>query len=118
MLIVNKLATFYIPAPAFVASVQIVVCCVVLVAMHVLPSVPVEIEPPTKDNLIPYAKYAALFALSIFTNIHALQHSNVETVIVFRSATPIAVRSCAPLTAVLVERHLVITSACTAGFTV
>lgn len=94
MLIANKLATFYIPAPGFVASIQMVVCCAVVAALHFAPNSTVEVERPTQKNVVPYMRYAALFAVSIFTNIHALQHSNVETVIVFRSASPIAVALC------------------------
>eukprot|EP01052_Picozoa_sp_SAG31_P021961 SAG31_NODE_1724_length_7442_cov_3.433533_1_plen_703_part_00 len=93
MLVVNKLVVFHIPAPAFVASIQIVACVCVLAVLHFSPS-SVQVEYPTREIVFPYAVYSLLFALSIFTNIHALQHSNVETVIVFRSATPIAVAFC------------------------
>lgn len=89
MLLANKLATHYIPAPALVSAAQIVVCIVFVVHLHCAGVI--TVERPTKRRLVPYANYSVLFALSLFTNMHSLQHSNVETVIVFRSATPLAV---------------------------
>jgi hypothetical protein len=71
MLIANKLATFYIPAPGFVASIQMVVCCAVVAALHFAPNSTVEVERPTQKNVVPYMRYAALFAVSIFTNVRA-----------------------------------------------
>lgn len=38
-----------------------------------------------------YSWYIAAFVGSVYTNMQALSHSNVETVIVFRACTPIAV---------------------------
>ena len=39
----------------------------------------------------PYLVYVGMFVATIYTNMRALQHSNVETVIVFRSACPLIV---------------------------
>jgi drug/metabolite transporter (DMT)-like permease len=89
MLVVNKLVAYHIPAPAFIASVQIVVCICLVLGAHVAGRV--AVEPMTRGRVLPYAYYSILFAGSLFTNIHALKHSNVETVIVFRAATPVAV---------------------------
>ena len=89
MLLANKLATFHVPAPALVSSGQIVVCIIFVLHLHLAGII--TIERPTRRRVVPYANYSVLFALSLFTNMHSLQHSNVETVIVFRSATPIAV---------------------------
>uniref|UniRef100_A0A7S0TTM9 Sugar phosphate transporter domain-containing protein n=2 Tax=Hemiselmis andersenii TaxID=464988 RepID=A0A7S0TTM9_HEMAN len=94
MLVVSKLVVFHIPAPSFVASVQIVACICVLAVLHLAPFNSIKVESPTREIVVPYAVYSLLFALSIFTNFHALQHSNVETVIVFRSAAPMAVAFC------------------------
>jgi hypothetical protein len=91
MLVVNKLVAYHLPAPAFIASVQIVFCVVVVCLCHNSKRIPVLVEPPRYDRVLPYLNYSLLFAGSLFTNIHSLKHSNVETVIVFRSATPVAV---------------------------
>merc|ERR1719163_1544173 len=90
---INKLTIFHIPASGVVASVQIMACIFVQAALHLL-SGTIKIEPPTREILGPYLLYSILFALSMFTNMRALDHSNVETVIVFRNATPIAVTFC------------------------
>lgn len=42
-------------------------------------------------KLKPYFIYVLAFVLAIYSNMQALSHSNVETVIVFRACTPIAV---------------------------
>ena len=89
MLVVNKLVAYHIPAPAAIASVQLVIAVLVVMTAHM--NGMVEVELPTRARVLPYFYYSLLFAGSLFTNIHALRHSNVETVIVFRSATPVAV---------------------------
>ena len=41
-----------------------------------------------------YLLYVASFVFGVYCNMQALSHSNVETVIVFRSCTPLAVSLC------------------------
>lgn len=41
-----------------------------------------------------YALYVVAFVLGVYTNMRALENSNVETVIIFRSCTPLAVSVC------------------------
>lgn len=41
-----------------------------------------------------YALYVVAFVLGVYTNMRALENSNVETVIIFRSCTPLAVAMC------------------------
>ena len=43
------------------------------------------------DKVKAYSMYIVAFVSAIYANMQALQHSNVETVIVFRACTPIAV---------------------------
>ena len=70
MLVVNKLVTYHMPVPAFIASVQIIVCiCLVLGARQ---SGWATVEPPTREHVMPYLYYSLLFAGSLFTNIHGI----------------------------------------------
>eukprot|EP01031_Cornospumella_fuschlensis_P027579 gene27579-33311_t len=78
----------YIPSPGAVIIVQIVFSVVAVVGIR-LAGYPVDWFEPSK--LSAYAPYVAIFVLAIYTNMKALQFSNVETVIVFRACTPIAV---------------------------
>jgi GDP-mannose transporter len=51
-----------------------------------------DLSNPTRNPLvIGYAKYALLFLVGVYSNMRALQTSNVDTVIVFRSSTPLLV---------------------------
>lgn len=41
-----------------------------------------------------YSVYTVAFVLGVYCNMRALENSNVETVIIFRSCTPLAVAIC------------------------
>jgi len=47
--------------------------------------------PPFAAQVRPYLLYVLQFVVGIYTNMKALQHSNIDTVIVFRASCPLAV---------------------------
>lgn len=88
MLILNKAATLALPS-AFLASIQFLFAVVAIFIAHCLKLA--KIDPLTKEVCVPYAKYSAIFLLGVYTNMQSLKMSSVDTVIVFRSSTPILV---------------------------
>ena len=87
MLIFNKLAIFYLPAPMYVLTAQMAFCACSIKLLSLLKVIgPVELEWHKVKAFFPVA---CLFLLTLFTNIKALQHCNVETFITFRSSTPL-----------------------------
>ena len=48
-------------------------------------------RPPFAAQVRPYLLYVLQFVVGIYTNMKALQHSNIDTVIVFRASCPLAV---------------------------
>ena len=87
-LLANKLAMAHLPLPSVVSFIQIIFAAVVIVIMK-FAGVPID----GIDNKIlrAYLIYTAVFVFAIYTNMQALSMSNVETVIVFRACSPIAV---------------------------
>ena len=88
LLIINKALTLTFP-PAQLGAIQFVttvILCLVCGKLNL-----VKLTPLTRENVIPYAKYSVLFLIGVYSNMKTLEHSNVDTVIVFRSSTPIAV---------------------------
>lgn len=78
----------YIPYPSVVSFVQIISSAV---AVLVIKYCGVEVDALEWDKIKAYALYIVAFVFSIYANMKALSHSNVETVIVFRACSPIAV---------------------------
>lgn len=110
MLVVNKVTMAYLPFPSLISFVQI--CSSVLLVngaerLHILRGVDAFAWAKVK----PYLFYVALFALALLTNMKSLQAANVETVIVFRSLTPVAV---AALDAMFLGRELPCARSCVA----
>lgn len=87
-LLANKAAMVYLPLPAVVSFVQILSS---VVALGVMKSLGVKIDDLEWSKIKPYMLYIIAFVSAIYSNMQALAHSNVETVIVFRACTPIAV---------------------------
>eukprot|EP01031_Cornospumella_fuschlensis_P028241 gene28241-34103_t len=88
MLLANKMAVDYLPSPAAVSFIQLVFATVVVLVIKASGH---PVDTLDYDRLKAYAPYIAVFLLSIYANMKALSCSNVETVIVFRACTPIAV---------------------------
>jgi len=88
LLLANKLAMSYIPKPGLVSVIQLVFATIAILMMKHQKLITVdELE---MKKIKPYMFYVVAFVFSIFANMQALDHSNVETVIVFRACTPIA----------------------------
>jgi GDP-mannose transporter len=88
LLLANKMAIEYLPFPSVVSFLQIVFAAVVVLFLKFFC---VEIDGFDREKLKAYAMYIVAFVAAIYANMQALKHSNVETVIVFRACSPIAV---------------------------
>ena len=64
---------------------------VTVLLIYLLQGCGVKIDQFEMSKLLPYSIYVVAFVLAIYTNMMALNYSNIETVIVFRSCTPISV---------------------------
>ncbi|KAF4678135.1 Ras- protein Rab-5 [Perkinsus chesapeaki] len=89
LLIVNKLAVHSIPSPCFLLICQFGVTAIFSKLLNRYSNADVaELEYDLARRFI---GVVLTFCLCLFTNVKALQHVNVETVIVFRSCSPLAV---------------------------
>jgi len=87
MLLVNKMAVHYLPAPGFVVFCQLLASAAGVWAVGKMGYIEVE---PLQWNLVKkFWIVPAAFLATLFANIKILQHSNVETFIVFRASTPL-----------------------------
>ncbi len=89
LLLSNKFALEYLPLPSVVSFVQIASSTLIVLALKHFGNV--KVDDLEWDKMKPFMLYVFLFVSSIYANMRALQLSNVETVIVFRACTPIAV---------------------------
>jgi len=89
MLVINKLAVHFLPAPGFVLFAQCMASWISVKIVGMLGFIDVdEIEWPKAKAFFPVA---AAFLACIFANIKTLQFANVETFIVFRASTPLVI---------------------------
>mmetsp|Transcript_24300 Transcript_24300/g.40564 ORF Transcript_24300/g.40564 Transcript_24300/m.40564 type:complete len:332 (-) Transcript_24300:338-1333(-) len=88
LLLANKMTMAYLPIPSVVSCIQIVSSCVFILLYKLMGGQVDAIEWP---KVKAYAMYIVAFVAAIYANMQALNHSNVETVIVFRACSPIAV---------------------------
>jgi GDP-mannose transporter len=89
MLIINKLAVTSFPMASFVTSFQLYFCSLVVLLFNQYGCI--ELEDFEWSKVKPYLIYVSSFVLGLFTNMMALGHGNVETVIIFRACVPLAV---------------------------
>mmetsp|Transcript_9933 Transcript_9933/g.15987 ORF Transcript_9933/g.15987 Transcript_9933/m.15987 type:complete len:321 (-) Transcript_9933:257-1219(-) len=89
MLIANKLAVNFFPAPGIVLILQLGVTALVVKLSGIAGLI--EVDDLEWSKVKPYMLVAVAFLSTIYTNIKTLQYANVETFIVFRSSTPILV---------------------------
>jgi hypothetical protein len=82
------MAIEYLPVPSVVSFIQIVSSAVAVLVIKLLG---VSVDGLEWDKVRAYSMYIVAFVAAIYANMQALSHSNVETVIVFRSCSPIAV---------------------------
>ncbi len=92
MLICNKIAVHVMPAPNFVLFAQLASSAVSVWMCGVLGFI--EVDALAIDKVIGFLPVAFAFLGVIYANIKTLQFANVETFIVFRASTPIAVSIC------------------------
>ena len=88
LLLANKMAMEYLPVPSVVSFIQIFSSTVFILLYKMLGGQVDAIEWP---KVKAYSLYIVAFVAAIYANMQALHHSNVETVIVFRACSPIAV---------------------------
>ena len=89
LLLINKLCLKEVPLPSFLAVLQFfasVLCAVGLSAIG-----QAELDKLEWPRVRVYMVYIGLFATAIYSNMQALSHSNVETLIVFRACGPLLV---------------------------
>lgn len=82
------MAIGYLPLPSVVSFIQIISSAV---AVLLLKMMGVQVDNLEWDKVKAYSLYIIAFVAAIYANMQALQQSNVETVIVFRACSPIAV---------------------------
>ncbi len=81
-----------VPVPSFVTVVQLLFAVGIILFLQHVHAVPPD--PLEASKVKPYLVYTVAFVLGVYCNMRALSHSNVETVIIFRSCTPLAVAMC------------------------
>jgi len=91
LLLANKLAIEYLPVPSVVSFIQIVTSAATVLILKMSKVTSPPVDDFDLDKLKVYSIYIVAFVSAIYTNMQALQYSNVETVIVFRACSPIAV---------------------------
>merc|ERR1711865_836093 len=88
MLVVNKLAVHLIPAPLMLLFAQLAVTAFVVRGASLVSSLDVgELRWNKVKGFLPASM---IFLLTISLNMKTLQYANVETFIVFRASTPLA----------------------------
>uniref|UniRef100_A0A7S2TNR7 Sugar phosphate transporter domain-containing protein n=1 Tax=Lotharella oceanica TaxID=641309 RepID=A0A7S2TNR7_9EUKA len=88
MLIVNKLAIFLLGAPSTILFCQLAATAVAV--KIVAAAGMIELDQLSMEHLKPFTIVSMAFLATIYANIKTLQYANVETFIVFRACTPLA----------------------------
>ena len=92
MLVCNKLAVHFLPAPSFVLlmqfffswfAVKLAGCCGCIV-----------VDKLEWRKLLAFLPISLAFLAAVFANIKTLQFANVETFVVFRASTPLTISIC------------------------
>ena len=86
---VNKLAVHHLPLPGVVTCCQFSLCSVVVYSCKLCGIL--KMDDFEWDKAKYYLVYVLSFTIGTYTNMKVLSMANVETVIVFRSCTPLAV---------------------------
>ena len=82
------MAMEYLPRPSVVSFIQIFSSTVFILLYKMMGG---QVDKLEWSKVKAYAWYIVAFVAAIYANMQALSHSNVETVIVFRACSPIAV---------------------------
>lgn len=88
LLVANKLALQYLPFPSILTFVQLSFSVIII---YILKAIGFEIDNFEWDKIRTYLPYNFVLTMTLYSNVRALQYSNLDTVIVFRSCSPIVV---------------------------
>lgn len=88
MLLANKMAVHFIPSPSLLLLIQIGFSVLGVLLLGAVGAIDVRLASPRQ--LLRFLPAAIVFAATMFTNMNTLRHANVETLIVFRASTPLA----------------------------
>ena len=88
LLLANKMAIEYLPLPSVISFIQIISTAIFILLIKCCG---VPVDNLEWGKIKSYLLYIVAFVAAIYANMQALAHSNVETVIVFRACSPIAV---------------------------
>jgi hypothetical protein len=89
LVLINKLTLHFIPLPSLVVTVQIWATLFFIYGCNFIGII--SVDTLNWKFMKPYLLYTMMFALGIYANMRSLSTSNVETVIVFRSLSPLIV---------------------------
>ena len=90
LLLLNKVCLHLIPSAPLVTSLQCLFCILGVLGCSAAFGSP-KLDTLTPPVLRAYLLYGVLFVGGIYSNMRALESSNVDTVVVFRSAVPLVV---------------------------
>ena len=88
LMFINKNAIEHLPAPFLVAFIQLFLSTMIIL---VVKSLGVSVDALEWDKLKAYTWFVLVYVAGMYANIQALATSNVETLIMFRACSPIAV---------------------------
>jgi len=92
LLLLNKITVMYVPSTAFILMCQFVSSLIVVKTCGAFGLL--EVDALSFEKVRRFWGVSFLFAACLYTNVMALKFANVETLIVFRSLSPIAVSLC------------------------
>lgn len=97
LLLMNKAALTYLPYGSLLSIIQFAFSTLLILSLKLLSSLSASSSTSTGvddfewSKVKYYLKYILLFVATIYSNMKSLTAVNVETVIIFRSCTPLAV---------------------------
>lgn len=89
MLVINKMVFNFIPLPACVFAVQFATTLFIMIALQAFGVI--RVDQLCFNRAKQFVPYVSSFVMSIYCSGKVLQYSNVETLITFRSCTPLCV---------------------------
>mmetsp|Transcript_77056 Transcript_77056/g.121677 ORF Transcript_77056/g.121677 Transcript_77056/m.121677 type:complete len:350 (-) Transcript_77056:61-1110(-) len=89
MLVANKVAVTYVAVPGLVVCLQFSAAIIFIYGRSM--AFQTATERFTYERVLIFMPYVVSMSLCIFSNVKCLQYANVETVIVFRSCSPLCV---------------------------
>ena len=92
MLLSNKVAVHFVPAPSFLLWLQLF--STALGVFVLAKGGVIECDALEGRKALQFCPVAMIFLGTIFTNMKTLQHANVETFIVFRASAPLFISVC------------------------